>query len=167
MGGGGFKTAVSRCFKEPTSIADKRLAWEVEQCVQYDDNYSPLVDKIRHAIGLEYEYVLQEKVRNLDLDFKDEDDLRREGYAKTPDIMLNLPVAVDGHVVKWIESKASFGDDYSHTQNLPQFWGYQNRYGPGLVIYWFGFVDDLDADRAKGILVSDRFPENVVRMSLA
>ena len=27
------------------------------------------------------------------------------------------------------------------------------RYGPGLVIYWFGFIDELDNSRDKGVLV--------------
>ena len=41
-------------------------------------------------------------------------------------------------------------------------WSYWNRYGPGLVIYWFGFIDELDCNRDKGILVCDHFPENIV-----
>lgn len=94
-----------------------------------------------------------------------------------------MSVAVCGHVVNWVESKASFGDEESHRQYLEdQYWSYWNRYktlllllechinawtfhrlpncrfGPGLVIYWFGYIDELDVHRGKGILLRDTFP---------
>lgn len=39
------------------------------------------------------------------------------------------------------------------------FSSYWNRFGPGLVIYWFGFIDDLDSVRERGIMVADSFPK--------
>jgi Protein of unknown function TPD sequence-motif len=40
--------------------------------------------------------------------------MRERGLAKTPDILLPVPIAVrdsigDWHIVKWIDSKAMFG----------------------------------------------------------
>jgi hypothetical protein len=36
------------------------------------------------------------------------------GHAKTPDIKLELPIAVNGRIVNWIDSKASFCDPLVH-----------------------------------------------------
>ncbi|XP_066026452.1 CDAN1-interacting nuclease 1-like isoform X2 [Pocillopora verrucosa] len=100
-----------------------------------------------------------------DLNDRGEDDLRSRGYDKTPDCKLEIPIAVDGCVVNWIESKASFGDEYNHQTNLKdQFWSYWNRFGPGLVIYWFGFIDELDCNRERGIILKDDFPTDIITL---
>jgi len=42
-------------------------------------------------------------------------------------------------MVCWIDSKALFGDVHTHqTSVLPQAETYVHRFGPGLVLYWFG-----------------------------
>ena len=42
-----------------------------------------------------------------------------------------------------------------------------NRYGPGLVIYWFGFIEELNTH--KDVLLIDDFPaaEHIVRLRAA
>ena len=45
---------------------------------------------------------------------------------------------------------------FSRIKCLPVF---VNRFGPGLVIYWFGFIEELDVNREKGIMLADRFPK--------
>lgn len=37
--------------------------------------------------------------------------------------------------------------------------GYVNRYGPGMVIYWFGHVANLSGDR--DVFITDRFPSDI------
>ncbi|XP_072479005.1 CDAN1-interacting nuclease 1 isoform X10 [Notamacropus eugenii] len=94
-----------------------------------------------------------------------EDQLRAKGYDKTPDFILEVPVALEGHIIHWIESKASFGDECSHQAYLhDQFWSYWNRFGPGLVIYWYGFIEELDCNRERGILLKDCFPTDLVTL---
>jgi hypothetical protein len=56
-------------------------------------------------------------------------------------------------------------DDYSHKTNMEQFWGYKNRYGPGMVIYWFGFIDELQSEN-NGILLMDSFPTHIIQLEL-
>ncbi|XP_061650852.1 CDAN1-interacting nuclease 1 isoform X5 [Phyllopteryx taeniolatus] len=135
------KLVLNSMLKEPSLIPDQTLAKNVYQCTVNDCCYGPLVDCIKHAIGQEHEVLLCDKLKEKNLSFLDENQLRAKGYDKTPDIILEVPVAVEGHIVHWIESKASFGDDHSHRTYLnEQFWSYWNRFGPGLVIYWYGFI---------------------------
>eukprot|EP01134_Creolimax_fragrantissima_P003457 CFRG3457T1 len=158
---------ITQSIRTPSSISDPRLSHEIAQCVAFDDIYSPLVQKVRQDIGLEYEYELQENLHNLGITFKGEEELKREKFPKTPDVLLDVPVCTGTHVVSWIESKASFGDRYTHSINLDQFYAYVNRYGPGLVIYWFGFIDELDNEetRKSGILIQSKFPANIIQLS--
>ena len=51
-------------------------------------------DKIRQALGLEYEYLLKEQLRNLEILFKSEVQSRSEGMLRTPDITLNYPILI-------------------------------------------------------------------------
>lgn len=158
------KSRVGKLIKAPAEIPDKRMREEVSYCVEIDTLCSPFVDRARHAIGEEYEAVLQQTLRNRGIPFETEDELRQRGMHKTPDVKLLVPIAVAGpsgeqRVVNWIDSKAMFGDRYTHeTKNKAQLLGYVNRYGPGLVIYWFDFVDSLN--QHADVLLASRFPDS-------
>ncbi|XP_056915168.1 CDAN1-interacting nuclease 1 isoform X2 [Takifugu flavidus] len=159
------KTVLNSMLKEPSLIPDLILAQNIQQCTVNDCCYGPLVDCIKHAVGQEHEVLLRDKLKERNLSFLDETQLRAMGYDKTPDIILEVPVAVEGHIIHWIESKASFGDDHSHRNYLnEQFWSYWNRFGPGLVIYWYGFIGELDCQRDRGILLKDCFPTDIVTL---
>jgi len=55
--------------------------------------------------------------------------MRASGYPKTPDAKLLIPFAVSGgFIVNWIDSKASFCDEYSMQLARDQFLSYVNRY---------------------------------------
>ncbi|XP_071080452.1 CDAN1-interacting nuclease 1-like [Haliotis cracherodii] len=160
------KSIVSSMIKDPNLIDDPVLAREVFQCIVCDDYYGPYVESIKRSVGHEYEFKLTKTLDELGLSYIEEDQMRERGYDKTPDVKLEIPIAVDGHIVNWVESKASFGDEMSHRGYLKdQFWAYWNRFGPGMVIYWFGFIDELDVNQDKGIILRDSFPENIVKMN--
>ncbi|KAM4665185.1 CDAN1-interacting nuclease 1 isoform 2-T3 [Discoglossus pictus] len=125
------KPLLNSMLRDPSLITDPVLANQVHQCIINDCCNGPLVDCIKHSVGHEHEVLLREKLVERDLAFLDEDQLRAKGYDKTPDFILEVPVAVDGHVIHWIESKASFGDESSHRTYLQdQFWSYWNSFRP-------------------------------------
>lgn len=92
------------------------------------------------------------------------------GYDKTPDVVLDVPFATkDGTIINWIESKALFGSDDQHEYYLKkQYRSYRNRFSTGMVVYWFGFVSDLNILSTKeGIFIQDSFPvdEEIILMN--
>lgn len=147
------------------------LCKDIRQCRQCDDTDGPLMDRVRRAVGDEYEYYLLEQLHNLGVPFMTEDMMRLNHYPKTPDAVLKAPMEVCGLVVYWIESKACFGDpETMEKQFREQISTYRRRIGPGIVIYWFGFVEDvsdgdggllLDQWRAQDVLVLSSLPEPV------
>merc|ERR1719154_370283 len=159
-----LKSQTSMLMKDTTLIEDGRLAMEIFLATLKVDSYGPVAEAIKHSIGEEHEQKLKDCLTKLDIPFSDEHVLRGQGYDKTPDIKLEVPIAVDGHIINWIESKALFGDPEAHQGYLrDQFWSYMNRFGSGMVIYWFGYVGSLDSNRSAGIMLSSSFPENFVR----
>lgn len=135
----------------------RRLRTDVERVAAWDHQASPVVDVLRHGAGKEYEDLLEELLRAEGIPFVTERDLRADGHARTPDIKLEVPIAVRGRIVNWIDSKASFSDPIVHMEKgLEQFQGYVNRFGPGMVIYWHGIVDELNND--PNVLLVDSFP---------
>ena len=66
-------------------------------------------------------------------------------------------------IINWIESKASFGDLVNHSRYLrDQYWAYHNRFGPGLVIYWAGYIAEINNLGSKGILISHDLPSRII-----
>ena len=90
--------------------------------------------------------MLLQKLTARGIPFVTEDQLRQEGFPKTPDVKLEVPVEVDGRIINWIDSKALFGDEKYHKDLYKNLRGYVNRFGPGMVLYWFGFVETLNDD---------------------
>jgi len=158
----GVKCTVAKYMRDTSLVEDRDLSYEVFLATVKDDSYGPLAEAIKHSIGEQHEQIIKDRLKELDIPFVDEHVLRSKGYDKTPDVKLEIPVAVNGKVINWIESKALFGDSAAHEGYLrDQFWSYWNRFGPGLVIYWFGYIKQLDNNVDRGIVLMDRFPDNI------
>lgn len=123
--------------------------------------------RLYRSVGCEYEVKLKDYLTERNIAFCDENQLRTRGYDKTPDFKLEVPIAVNGFVVNWIESKARFGSEEVHdTTTKEQYLSYWNRFGTGLVIYWFDYVDTVAAkeQKEKKFIVMNHFPQNITYM---
>lgn len=153
------------CFLRDTSkIEDERLRMDVQTCIASDDYSGPGVDRINNAIGLEYELLLIEELRNIRVEFETEHELRSRGCHKTPDVLLRVPVAFCGKVVRWVDSKAKFGDESTMNKDyMASVSSYVGRFGPGMVVYWFGIIEDCPSTMVKdsGVLVVEGFPTDI------
>ncbi|XP_058831281.1 CDAN1-interacting nuclease 1 [Topomyia yanbarensis] len=155
------KSDITEMIRNPDLIQDSLLGANVGYCIYNENMEGPITDTIRRCIGEEYEMKLKKMARDAGLVFHDEGDLRRTGYDKTPDLKLAIPCLYKGRVVNWIESKASFGDMETHLSYVrDQLISYGNRFGSGIVIYWFGYLDMIAdcAENGDCITVVDKFP---------
>ncbi|KAF7990800.1 hypothetical protein HCN44_000605 [Aphidius gifuensis] len=159
------KADISKLLKDTSLIKNCDLAYEIYLAALYDDRNGLISDAFSTSIGYEYEIKLQLLLEQRNIAYQTEDDLKSRGYDKTPDIKLEIPIAVDGFIINWIESKARFGTPDIHNTHVDkQFLSYWNRFGPGLVIYWFGFVDEVVQLSEKKFIVLDHFPETISYM---
>lgn len=147
-----------------------RMMRELEECAEIDDMNGPNAEKEKRIRGKEHEMKIETWLRRKRITFKGEEELRKEGYSKTPDFLLDIPQRVKktttsgDMIINWIESKALFGDATTHEKySKEQLRSYRTRYGPGCVIYWFGISSDISID--PEILVLTSFPSMISPIS--
>jgi len=171
----GTRTKVTELMRAPHLIANHRLRREVMHCIAVDRDFSPGADRVSRSIGLDYERELQLRLQALAIPFEDEAMLRARGLPKTPDVRLSVPLGVvdacgKHHVVNWIDSKALYGTrETFEGEVLPQVTRYVNRFGPGCVVFWFGFcpgVQELLSLQECHVVVIDDFPPPVEKLVL-
>ena len=76
-----------------------------------------------------------------------EKDSRAVQRKKTPDFLFKKVQNIGDMKAHWIESKASFGDDREMKRDYKrQFQPYTEHFGQGIVVYWYGFLDDIHLD---------------------
>lgn len=130
--------------KNPHVLEDKRLRYELIKANDVDFCYSPRAHSVQSGQGRMGEELIREWLINCDLEFVTESDMNKGSNTKTPDFLLSEPFKVDGIDVKWIESKAVFADKKEHNRyQLKQFSFYEDLFGPGMVVYWYGFLDTI------------------------
>jgi hypothetical protein len=139
--------------RDPSSARDRRLRKEIYDITREDIIYSPAGMEVQYQRGKKGEARLYEWMDKSGISYRTEDDLKGE-FEKTPDALLDQPMNIDGLKVHWMESKANFGNAYEVRRNMrKQLVPYTKIFGPGIVVYWFGYVSDYE--KVKDVLVVD------------
>lgn len=130
-----------------------RLKREVIAAMDLDFFFSPRAHELHTEKGEMGEHILAEWLSEQGLTYRSENDLREEGFTKTPDFLLEEDIDVGGVRISWIESKALFGDEKEHDAYIKkQFREYEELYGTGMIVYWYGYIDTLSYN---GHLIKD------------
>lgn len=131
--------------RDPTLLESDETADEVREAVRNDIVYSPEANDRQKERGVWGEDLAHQWLDGQGITYRTEDDLRGTEFTKTPDCLLDHPVIYEGKEIYWVESKASFGDNTEFRFNArKQLVPYTKLFGPGLVVYWVGCLDDLD-----------------------
>jgi len=142
-------------LNNPDQIKDVRLRKEIIEANKADGVYSPNGAKRQLERGKWGENKMHKWLNVHNFSFQTEEDLKGKS-PKTPDFLLKRPLIWDGQKKFWIESKATFGDPFEVKRHLKkQLKPYLDLFGEGLVVYWFGYVDDFKLNIPEGISVSD------------
>mmetsp|Transcript_36937 Transcript_36937/g.37241 ORF Transcript_36937/g.37241 Transcript_36937/m.37241 type:complete len:260 (-) Transcript_36937:731-1510(-) len=170
----------------PASGKISRLALEVLDAIDVDPFFGPRHDISKGVMGFEHELMLEQSLLAMGIPFETEEQLRMRGTSKTPDILFSCPMGVkvpiqknkhtpqqgyqcresvdyEWKVVCWMDSKALFGDiNTHHNDTLPQAEGYVHRFGPGLILYWFGHapIEMLGDGHGDVVLVGWNVPRH-------
>ncbi len=130
---------ISRAFSDPDSSEMSEMIWSA---IYSDFIYSPVAVRNQFARGRVGEKMIRNCLEKSSIEFKDEGQLRPA--RKTPDFYIEDGIEINGRNIKWIESKALFGDIRLHrVYSKKQYNQYLELYGDGMIVYWMGFIDEL------------------------
>ena len=127
-----------------------RLAREAEAVFEADLG-SRLNSMRTRARSQAYEDALGQHLRDLGLQFRTEDDLRREhaesggqGPLLTPDYLLMEPARINGRTVHWVDAKdyPMYGGRIMARSIAKQATKYTDAFGPGAMVFSGGVMCD-------------------------
>jgi len=144
-------------LRNPDKIAEGSLKDEIIEILENDPLYSPQGNNVQRRRGYLGEARIKEWLEKYGIEFLTENDLKGDG-KKTPDFLLKTPVQYRGEEIHWIESKGTFGDTHELRRNLAkQLKPYLELFGSGMVVYWYGLLDETPSIDGIVILPGDEF----------
>jgi hypothetical protein len=143
------KKEIHAAMIDADAIRDARLRSEIAEATDHDLVYSEEGARVQRERGAEGEATIAKWLQAQGITYKTEKDLKGNEHGKTVDFLLDKPITIqfeDGPKdVCWIESKASFGDNKKMMRDYKkQLEPYTQFWGPGIVAYWFGYLDGME-----------------------
>ncbi len=120
-----------------------RVEREIKQALHFDYLHSPKALRYMRDQGKKGEAIAEKILRKYKIKFLKEDEQLKKQGNKTPDFLFGKKEKLFGRDVFWMESKATIGrlaearGDWNS-----QIKHYVKLFGPGIVVYWFGYTDE-------------------------
>ena len=130
----------------------------------------------RHEAGQKFEQLLEERLKENKINFENEQQQKQRMLMQqknlqgpTPDFLLKTPIRINNTDVHWIECKNYYGTTIPKLVNRLGFiraaLKYKAAFGPGLMIFGFGFNKDLP--KIDGVLYADAREKHESRDAVA
>ena len=133
---------------------DERLDAELAEAQAKDFVFSRRAHERQRLRGELGEEIVKAWLQSRGAAFISEDSMVKAAGAKTPDFLVS-GLRVLGMRVRWVESKAVFADEEEHRLYMKrQLSHYIENFGPGIVVYWYGYVDSILGEN-KDLLILD------------
>lgn len=148
---GMLKKERAAIIRDHETCKDARIKKEMHDAVGEDMVYSQLGSELQRKRGVQGEENIKNWLDARGMTYRTEKDLRGK-FPKTVDFLLDKPFKVrfqthpeEERPIHWIESKGSFGDTRQITRDhREQLSKYVEMWGPGMVVYWFSYLDGLE-----------------------
>jgi hypothetical protein len=151
------KKRLREVLKNPECAGDARICREIREAMAADFVYSPASHQMQEKNGRKAEDRIKEWLDRNHIKYRRQQELVGK-HVKTPDFLLDRPLELEGRTVRWIESKSSFGDKKEMMRDYrKQLEPYLQLFGPGAVVYAYGFLEDVEIDDKVLFLTAEPF----------
>lgn len=118
------------------------------------DIYVQLEQNEQQSASIDFEKLIENILIKHKVKYRTQEDLTKEqiakdGYASnTPDFLIDCDLKINSQSVKWIDAKNFYGSniDFIKKKIQKQIKKYINAYGPGCIIFNYGFNSELKFD---------------------
>jgi hypothetical protein len=141
--------------KQLKELLSSNLLSEIDlnqyQIANKSDIYLSIDQHEQIESSINFEKSIENILINYKIKYRTQEDLTKEQMSKdgyvsnTPDFLIDSNLEINSHIVKWIDAKNFYGSNIDFVKNKikKQIKKYINTYGPGCIIFNYGFNSKL------------------------